>query len=202
VPELKMPKKGEGLAMLQELNATHAEPEENLTESNVTTLQPSKEVTLQSKNVTTNARDNEADNERTNAAGFESSNVTAVSVREAPYKPATKVPRKGGQVRSKTPLTDSNKEVGRPPAVRNAEAVDERTARFGRAMQLADDDEIAVVTVRTSARLNEYMDRYVERVNRVNPKRKYRKQDAVMEAFAAFFADHPMPPAPVEEDEL
>jgi hypothetical protein len=69
-------------------------------------------------------------------------------------------------------------------------------------MQFAQDDETAVVTVRTPARLNEYMDRYVERVNRLNPKRKYRKQDAVTEAFAAFFADHPMPPAPIEEDDL
>ena len=44
------------------------------------------------------------------------------------------------------------------------------------------------------------MDRYVERMNRIHPKRRYRKQDAVAEAFAAFYADHPMPPAPEEDD--
>lgn len=69
-----------------------------------------------------------------------------------------------------------------------------------RALTLAAGDEISVVTVRVSGKLNEYIDRYVERVNRVSPKRRYRKQDAVAEAFAAFFADHPMPPAPAEED--
>ena len=57
-----------------------------------------------------------------------------------------------------------------------------------------------MVTVRVSAKLNEYMDRYVERVNRTDPQRRYRKQDAVAEAFAAFFADHPMPPAPPDEE--
>jgi hypothetical protein len=62
------------------------------------------------------------------------------------------------------------------------------------------EDEVGVVTVRVSNRLNEYMDRYVERINRLNPKRKYRKQDAVAEAFAAFFADHPLPPAPADEE--
>ena len=68
-------------------------------------------------------------------------------------------------------------------------------------MQFVAADEIAVVTVRVPTRLNEYMDRYVERVNRITPKRRYRKQDAVAEAFAAFFADHPLPPAP-EDVEL
>lgn len=76
----------------------------------------------------------------------------------------------------------------------------ERDDRLNKALQMAADDEINVVTIRVSTRLNEYMDRYVERVNRVNPKRRYRKQDAVAEAFAAFFADHPLPPAPADEE--
>lgn len=75
-----------------------------------------------------------------------------------------------------------------------------REERFQRGLEIAQRDEIAVVTVRVSARLNEYMDRYVERVNRTQPKRRYRKQDAVAEAFAAFFADHALPPAPPEEE--
>jgi hypothetical protein len=75
-----------------------------------------------------------------------------------------------------------------------------RTERLAKALELASEDEIAVVTVRVSAKLNDYMDRYVERINRITPKRRYRKQDAIAEAFAAFFADHPLPPAPEEEE--
>ncbi len=77
---------------------------------------------------------------------------------------------------------------------------EDRPERLARALQLAAEDEIAVVTVRVSGKLNDYMDRYVERINRIQPKRRYRKQDAVAEAFAAFFADHPMPPAPVDNE--
>ena len=77
---------------------------------------------------------------------------------------------------------------------------DEREERLARAIQFSAEDEIAVVTVRVPSRLNEYMDRYVERINRLTPKRRYRKQDAVAEAFAAFFADHPMPPAPADQE--
>jgi hypothetical protein len=73
-----------------------------------------------------------------------------------------------------------------------------REERFAVALDRAAQDEIAVVTVRVSASLNRYMDDYVNRVNRVDPKRKYRKQDAIADAFAAFYADHPMPPAPAE----
>ena len=77
---------------------------------------------------------------------------------------------------------------------------DVRAERLGKALALAAADEVSVVTVRVSAKLNEYMDRYVDRLGRVSPKRRYRKQDAVAEAFAAFFADHPLPPAPAEEE--
>jgi hypothetical protein len=194
MPELKMPKKGEGLAMLQELNATHAELDNDNTVSNVTTLQPSNEETLQSENVTTNERASDTNSEPTGHTNFEGSNVTTSPILEEERTPAVKTPTKSGAGRTNTSQVASTKS--------STGSADDRTARFRRAMQLAQDDETAVVTVRTPARLNEYMDRYVERVNRLNPKRKYRKQDAVMEAFAAFFADHPMPPAPIEEDDL
>ena len=75
----------------------------------------------------------------------------------------------------------------------------ERDARLETALQRAENDEIAVVTVRVSVRLNKYMDEYVARTNRLDPKRKYRKQDAVAEAFAAFYADHPLPHLSSEE---
>lgn len=75
-----------------------------------------------------------------------------------------------------------------------------RAERYQKALSLTKTDEIAVVTVRVSAKLNEYMDRYVERCNRLHPKSRWRKQDAIAEAFAAFFADHPLPPAPADEE--
>lgn len=74
-----------------------------------------------------------------------------------------------------------------------------RRDRFAAALERASADEIAVVTVRVPASLNRYMDEYVARLNLTQPKRKYRKQDAVLEAFAAFYADHPLPPAPGDE---
>jgi hypothetical protein len=40
------------------------------------------------------------------------------------------------------------------------------------------------------------MDEYVARRNLADPRTKYRKQDAIAQAFAAFYADHPLPPAP------
>lgn len=76
----------------------------------------------------------------------------------------------------------------------------DRAARLATAQDRALSDEIAVVTVRVPAVLNRYMDDYVARVNRLEPKRRYRKQDAVLEAFAAFYADHPLPPAPDDEN--
>ncbi|MBP7559234.1 MAG: hypothetical protein KBA64_02020 [Armatimonadetes bacterium] len=75
-----------------------------------------------------------------------------------------------------------------------------REERLAHALGRASQDEIAVVTVRVPAHLNRYMDDFVARANRVQPKGKYRKQDAVAEAFAAFYADHPMPPAPPDEE--
>ena len=69
-----------------------------------------------------------------------------------------------------------------------------REERLAAALERTEGDAIAVVTVRVPARLNGYMDEYVARMKWTNPRAKYRKQDAVAEAFAAFYADHPMPP--------
>jgi hypothetical protein len=73
-----------------------------------------------------------------------------------------------------------------------------RDERLQTALQRAAADEMAVVTVRVSAALNRYLDAYVARMQLVDPTHRYRKQDAIAEAFAAFYADHPMPPLPDE----
>lgn len=87
-----------------------------------------------------------------------------------------------------------------PPTSDVSPASTDRDARLAFALDRAASDEIAVVTVRVPAVLNRYMDDYVARVNRVEPKRKYRKQDAVLEAFAAFYADHPLPPVDTDKN--
>lgn len=107
------------------------------------------------------------------------------------------------QARAAAERPDSPRPRPAPPARKSRDTApppEGRAERLTRALQFAGEDEITVVTVRVSARLNEYMDRYVERLNRIQPKRRYRKQDAIAEAFAAFFADHPLPPAPSEEE--
>lgn len=84
-------------------------------------------------------------------------------------------------------------EVGRCPVASS------REQRLASALERAGHDELAVVTVRAPASLNRYMDGFVARMNRLDPKQKYRKQDAIAEAFAAFYADHPMPSPPPDE---
>jgi len=87
------------------------------------------------------------------------------------------------------------------PGDTDTPSLDERAQRLHHALLQAERSEMAVVTVRIPASLNRYMDAYTARINRVDPKRKYRKQDAVLYAFARFYADHPMPAAP-NDDEL
>lgn len=168
---LKMPGKGKAALLLSELNAEHAPKHEEPDSSNEGT-----NVTTFQK---TNSEAVEQDEAKSGTLGNKPSPAHAGerSTRSAP----TKVER--------TPKRDAR---AAPP--------EGREERLARALQFAAEDEITVVTVRVSARLNEYMDRYVERLNRVHPKRRYRKQDAISEAFAAFFADHPLPPAPDEEE--
>lgn len=74
-----------------------------------------------------------------------------------------------------------------------------REERIAFALDRAASDELTVVTVRIPAILNHYLDEYVARRRSVNPKSKYRKQDAIAEAFAAFYADHPLPAIPPGE---
>jgi type IV secretory pathway VirB10-like protein len=176
-----MPKRGSAATMLSDLNAEHAaasptnprnEPtnEESNVVSNVTTLQRTSESTKELPNAPTLEVTPEVYNERTVERALAATSGATVA-----------------------------ETTERPNLIYNV-AADERTARMEKAQRLAADDEIAVVTIRVSTKLNEYVDRYVERLNRINPKGKYRKQDAIAEAFAAFYADHPMPPAPVEEE--
>lgn len=77
-----------------------------------------------------------------------------------------------------------------------------RDDRLAFALDRAAGDEVTVVTVRISSVLNHYVDEYVARQRSLEPKSKYRKQDAVAEAFAAFYADHPLPEIPSDEGGL
>jgi hypothetical protein len=131
-------------------------------------------------------------------AGNEETNVTTLQETIVPTIESTN--DRTNQRTIERPHKRTKLSAKEPTNVETSSVSSEREERVDKALTLAAEDEIVVVTVRVSARLNEYMDRYVERVNRVNPRRKYRKQDAVAEAFAAFFADHPMPPAPADEE--
>jgi hypothetical protein len=175
---LKMPGKGKAALLLSELNAEHAPrpepppPHDIEQESNKET------------NVTTLQRYNEGTNEPTvvvpqkhsNALIIEGSNEETNQRENAPTKVAA---------------TKRTKAMGESS---------EREGRLARALEIAAEDEIAVVTIRVSAKLNKYLDDYVERINRLDARRKYRKQDAIAEAFAGFYADHIMPPAPMDEE--
>lgn len=185
--DLMLPSKGQSAAsLLQELNADHAPDTANQEGTNVTTLQETNEP----GNERTQDAKNERPLKRKGASVSTIPNSVSSLTPEAPgRRPRTKAP-----AASSEPLPEAA-----TPAKRQPETAD-RQDRYARALGQVEEDEIAVVTVRVSGRLNEYMDRYVERMNRLQPKRRYRKQDAVAEAFAAFYADHPMPPAPEEDD--
>ncbi len=158
---LKMPQKGKGAAMLQELNAEHAPSDDKITTNDVPT-----ERTLDETNVTT-LQGNKTDSKPT-AEYLYGLNVSADVL----------------------------------PIVRETFSAHpaDRETRMETALRRAAEDEIAVVTVRISTRLNQYMDEYVTRINRIDPKRRYRKQDAIAEAFAAFYAEHPLPALPADEE--
>lgn len=187
--DLILPSKGQSAAsLLQELNAHHAPDaaprEETLEETNVTTLQET----------------NEPGNERTPVvSGVRTRKRKGAGTGPSDHSPEKSLPAAAIAAIPTTAAQAAASNGAQPEAARYPEAA-ERGDRHARALAQAEEDEIAVVTVRVSGRLNEYMDRYVERMNRLHPKRRYRKQDAVAEAFAAFYADHPMPPAPEEDD--
>lgn len=183
--DLMLPSKGQSAAsLLQELNANHAPDAAPQEETNVTTLQET----------------NEPGNERTlDASGERTRKRKGAAAPPAAASPEpSRRPAAPGTVTAAAVQAPASNGT-QPEAAKYPEAA-ERGDRYARALAQAEEDEIAVVTVRVSGRLNEYMDRYVERMNRLHPKRRYRKQDAVAEAFAAFYADHPMPPAPEEDD--
>ena len=118
----------------------------------------------------------------------EATNV--VTLQPTPHQPPPPTP-------PPSPATSAPAQPALPDA---PEPASSRQDRFTFALERALHDEIAVVTVRVPATLNRYMDDFVARSNRVEPDHKYRKQDAVAQAFAAFYADHPMPPPPPDED--
>lgn len=191
---LKMPRKGESARMLAELQAEHAseappaEGAELESATPVTTLQVTSEGTHADAPDTTNVP----------------TPVSPLVVTHAePVEPTADTHEHASAPPSPTRRTDPTIRgpEGSPSASPPRRRKDEREDRFSFAMSRGSADEVAVVTVRVSAALNRYMDDYTARVNRLDPKRKYRKQDAVLEAFAAFYADHPMPAAP-EEGEL
>jgi len=170
---LRMPGKGKAALLLSELNAEHAPQPGDIDSANEET-----NVTIL---------------QETNAPSGERGNEVSREAREE------RVPNRTGGRRN-APAKRADERTSEASQAGQGDETARRDERLARALELAAEDEITVVTVRVSARLNEYMDRYVERVNRVNPKRRYRKQDAVAESFAAFFADHPMPPAPAEDE--
>lgn len=97
-------------------------------------------------------------------------------------------------------LPEDPLEAGSRPEPGDQEpAAANREKRLAKALEVAAGDEMIVVTVRVPAKLNDYIDQYVARVGKTNPKRRYRKQDALAEALAGFIADHPMPAGSAEE---
>ena len=175
--DLMLPSKGQSAAsLLQKLNADHA---------------PNTEL----QDIRLNEETNEVENGRTPLITNERPRRRKEAISSSPPgSPSDQRPHGRASGTSDGTPTEAT-----APDGSQATAAD-REHRYSRALGQAEDDEIAVVTVRVSGRMNEYMDRYVERMNRIHPKRRYRKQDAVAEAFAAFYADHPMPPAPEEDD--
>lgn len=154
---------------------------------------PSEEET----NVTTLQDYNETSKEKTNNPSIAAFNAETIEVTHE--VPQTRI-QAAKPSRARARVTKATAEQS--AAAGHSPPADTREERLSAALDLAQEDEPVVVTIRVSPRLNAYIDRYVQRINQVEPKRKYRKQDAVAEAFAAFYADHVMPPALLDEDGL
>lgn len=169
--KLTVPPKGKSAEMMAQLQAEHAAENIELTS------EPTHEVTQDTKN--------------------EGYNVTSIPVMstmpEPPATPEETIPSPGEDLGFASVTQPVHLALLTEDPIM-------RTERFEVAMTRAQSDEIAVVTVRMPASLNRYVDAYVDRVNQLEPGRKYRKQDAIAEAFAAFYADHIMPPAPPDDD--
>jgi hypothetical protein len=122
-----------------------------------------------------------------------------------------KMPAKGNSAAMLAELqaehATADEAVGQKPGSRPATAAKRRGAaaasppppevsreqRVEFALERAASDEMTVITVRIPLCLNHYVDEYVARRRSLDPKSKYRKQDAIAEAFAGFYADHPLP---------
>lgn len=188
---LQMPRKGQSAAMMAELQAEHAAQgapgQQEVT--NVTPLQPANVETRVTANEPSNVLTPDPTvvtaNERTTEVTTVRANEPAPVASLEPYikEPAPEPPT--GPVRKRPSAPAPNETRG---------------DRLAFALDRAATDAITVVTVRIPAGLNRYVDDYVARINRVNPQGRYRKQDAVAEAFAAFYADHVMPPPPPDEN--
>lgn len=190
---LTMPKKGEAARLLSDLNAEHSKESSN-ERYNVTTLQE----TLDDSNIENNESSSITRNDSSNVSINKSALPGSVAVSNVPFN-------KGAKKASSAPARERRKESSasgptQPLPVSDSGERGDRAERLEKAMQIAQGDELDVATIRVSAKLHAYLERYVERINRLNPKGRYRKQDAIEAAFAAFYADHPMPPAPVEEE--
>lgn len=120
------------------------------------------------------------DNEETNVTTLQETNTSA------------QLPAADGDPQS------DHTTVQAPPHAREPETT-EREQRLTLAQARGAEDQLTVVTVRVPMCLNRYMDEYVARRNLADPRTRYRKQDAIAEAFAAFYADHPLPPTPDAE---
>ena len=132
--------------------------------------------------------------------GLQERNLTTLQENFIPSKEELKVSDK---LRSKLPSNgeaDAATPGASPPKATDRAKATDRETRLARAMGVAAEDEMIVVSVRVPGKLNDYIDQYVARVAKANPKRRYRKQDAMAEALAGFIADHPMPTVSVEEE--
>lgn len=218
---LKMPGKGRAAQLLSELNAEHAPliPTEEQSaapyETNAETNNATNVTTLQETFIRTNDQTNKDSIEVTPEEAFLRTAVSTNAGHIEDYNESPMLPEGRILPPVSGPASASSKEEGKSARLRrgvgksaagsaapggSGRLVEDREQRFSRALAIAYDDEISVVTVRVSGKLNKYLDDYVDRINRIDPKRKYRKQDAIAEAFAAFYADHVMPPAPVEDE--
>ncbi len=199
---LVMPKRGGAAIALAELNAEHA-PRENPAAdapSEYSLPPPAGEVP------TPGARGRSPRNLVTNVTTLQDSNDSYTDTTNVSTPEVSGV-REGERTNGEQSWRFSGAGAGVTGGEKTAwDNFSERGIRARKAIQIADDDEkqgdIAVVTIRVSARLARYMDQYTSRRSETDPKgaRKYRKQDAVAEAFAAFYADHVMPPAPAGEE--
>jgi len=171
VSQLKMPKKGQSAQMMAQLQAEHASSPVSAPDDVQSAATPV--TTLQPAPVAPNVGTNLSTHAPTHPSTNDAADHTAI---DFPPQPAI-------------------------TAEALAPSADGRSRRLDHALDQANTSEMAVVTVRVPASLNRYMDAYTARLNQIDPKRRVRKQDCVLYAFASFYADHPMPPAP-DDDEL